>query len=186
MIILEGPDGSGKTTLLRELSARYPEVPIAPRVVSKDAEAMVDLKQWTEENTALGWQNKFYDRHRLISEPIYGAVLRDKPEPGFNDFNWLSHQIGKFYRHVKPLVIYCLPPLNVVLHNLQGDKDNSVINPKAEVIYSAYVAAISRDFILRRQTTILYDYTQMQPKQYLYDDVDEIDGLIKRYLDVHV
>lgn len=178
MIIVEGPDGSGKTTLLRELSAYFPDVPIAPRVVSKDAEAMVDLKEWTEENTALGWQNKFYDRHRLISEPIYGAILRDKPEPGFNDFAWLGSQMGKFYRNVKPLVIYCLPPLNVVLHNLQGDEDNATINPKSEVIYAAYVAAISRDFILRRENTILYDYTQLQPKGYLYDDAEEIAAMV--------
>jgi hypothetical protein len=171
MIIVEGPDGSGKTTLLKQLAAEFPDIPIAPRVVSKDAEAMVDLKQWTEENVAKGWQDTFYDRHRLISEPIYGAVLRDSPEPGFDDFSWMFVSLLTFYTACSPIVIYCLPPLEVVLSNLEGDADNEVINPKASVIYAAYVAALSRDYLFRPTRTLIYDYTGNTWRRHEYEDI---------------
>ncbi|MCA1807247.1 MAG: ATP-binding protein [Actinobacteria bacterium] len=53
MIVVEGPDGAGKTTLIRDLSALL-NIPVAPRVVSQETKAMVDLRQWTEDNVSRG------------------------------------------------------------------------------------------------------------------------------------
>src|ERR687883_686991 len=99
MIIVEGPDGGGKTTLITKLSDLF-DLPIAERVVSKEARAMVDLVQWTERNVSEGSQHTLFDRHRLISEPIYGAILRDRFEPGFDDAKWLHEMMYRFYRYV--------------------------------------------------------------------------------------
>ena len=84
MIIVEGPDGAGKTTLIRQLQERWPDLAVAPRVVSKDAEAMVDLQEWVNINLSDGPQYKIFDRHRLISE---FARLTDVPVVLNTSFN---------------------------------------------------------------------------------------------------
>lgn len=156
MIILEGPDGAGKTTLLSELQQHF-SFPVADRVVSKDAEAMVDLQSWVEQNVRQGFQEMFFDRHRLVSEFIYGPVLRRHAEPGFTDVGWTGAMLQLFY-HIRPVVIYCLPPLQVVKDNLRGDPDNERVNPHIEPIYQAYLQRAWMDRMINPYSAI-YDYT---------------------------
>ena len=156
MIIVEGPDGAGKTTLLKRLEAHF-DLPVAPRVVSKEAEAMVNLQHWVEHNLSLGWQAVLFDRHRLISEPIYGSILRNVFEPGFDDFEWLSAMYMKFYE-LKPIIIYCLPPYHTVRDNVRQDPDNKVVWQTIRKIYSCYVAQAARDAVVA--DALIYDYEQ--------------------------
>lgn len=161
MIVVEGPDGAGKTTLIEHLS-RFLDIRVAPRVVSKEAEAMVDLKRWVENNVRLGWQETIFDRHRLISEPIYGAAMRTKFEPGFNDPQWFYEALFRFYR-AEPLVIYCLPPYEIVWENIMGDNDNAVFHQQGGLvkqIWSAYLNKAMTDQVLRTRNTWVYDYTR--------------------------
>lgn len=168
MIIVEGPDGAGKTTLINQL-VEVTGLPVAPRVVSKDAEAMVDLKKWTEDNVAKGWQSIIYDRHRLISEPIYGSVLRNKFEPGFDDPTWLYLMNHQLYQVVNPIIIYCLPPFETVLDNTKDDPDNAVVaGHKIRKIYAQYVAKFASDMALNPQNTFKYDYTDTTYKGPLF------------------
>lgn len=158
MIIVEGPDGAGKTTLIEQLKERY-GLEVAPRVVTKGTEAMVDMKVWVEQNLAEGFQYRIFDRHRLISEYIYGPLLRKEQQPGFTDMTWSWIQLEKMYKHVNPLVIYCLPPLKVVKANVSGDPENAVVAEHIEAMYTAYVHHISLDTIHRPHHTFLWDYT---------------------------
>src|SRR5215211_3588455 len=103
LIIVEGPDGSGKTTLIEKLASEF-NFPVMPRVVNKDTEAMVDLVKWTEEDLTKGFGPRIYDRHRLISEPIYGSVVRHEMQPGFDDIHWL-HAMQANLRAIRPVVI---------------------------------------------------------------------------------
>lgn len=157
MIIVEGPDGAGKTTLIKQLTERY-ELDVAPRVVSKDTEAMIDLKVWTEENVKAGFQNLIFDRHRLISEPIYGPILRTEQAPGFTDLQWLFTMLWKFYK-ARPVIIFCLPPLEVVKANIANDPDNVVVADKIEGIYAAYAARASLDWAAN-EGQFIWDYTK--------------------------
>lgn len=161
MIIVEGPDGSGKTTLIEQL-VEHTGLPVAPRVVSKDTEAMVDLKKWTEDNVWGGWQPTIFDRHRLISEPIYGPIFRDKDEPGFENLYWFSHMLGEFYR-TGPVLIFCLPPLTEVMANVISDPDNRVIAPRTREVWGAYRNLAVTLFSVRlpgNTKLIHYDYTE--------------------------
>lgn len=126
MIIIEGPDGAGKTTLINLLSKDL-DIPVAPRVVTKDMEAMVDLQEWVEDFLSLGKDRDtcLYDRHRLISEPIYGS-LHGRVESGFDKPQKLEEWWSRFC-DMAPLVIFCIPPYLEMRANIMADPDNLVI-----------------------------------------------------------
>lgn len=155
LIIVEGPDGGGKSTLIDSLAKDF-NLDVSPRVVSKDTEAMVDLKRWTVDNVARGWQNLLFDRHRLISEPIYGSVMRNYFEPGFDNWSWLFMMYHRFYE-AKPLIIYCLPPFEIVRDNIWFDDDNSTVKNSIRSIYSQYTAQCARD--MADHQALVWDYT---------------------------
>lgn len=158
MIIVEGPDGAGKSTLIKNIQAQYPDLEVAGRVVSKDTEMMTDLQAWVNQNLAEGFQYRLFDRHRLISEFIYGPVLRPSPQPGFASPTWVFNSLRRFAR-IQPLVIYCLPPLEVIKANLENDQDNIRVRDHIESIYAGYLHRAALESIDNRMTTIVYDYT---------------------------
>lgn len=168
MIIVEGPDGGGKTTLINNTLVERTGLPVAPRVVSKDAEAMTDLVKWTEENVRQGWQDVIYDRHRLISEPIYGPILRERFEQRFDNPEWLHEMFFELYHRVQPLIIYCLPPFSVVWKNVRNDDENKVVQDKQNIraIYGAYLNRAMLEGVLYKDAFI-YDYTDTQAAKYL-------------------
>jgi hypothetical protein len=167
MIVVEGPDGAGKTTFIELLQA-YTHLEVAPRVVSKDAEAMVDLQRWVHDNVTKGWQELIFDRHRLISEPIYGPALRDRLEPGFSDLSWFYAMLEAFYA-CKPVVVYCLPPFEEVWDNVMSDENNRIFHQNGAAlrqIWCAYLNKACTDFALRNYT-LVYDYTSDDPMYYV-------------------
>lgn len=163
MIVVEGPDGAGKTTLIEELMSRF-DFDLQQRVVGSDTKAMTDLKAWVEhDNWKKAWVEgamiPLYDRHRLISEFIYGPIVGRAPEPGFDNFEWVNRELHSFYiKH--PLIIYCLPPIEVVRENAQReDTDNSAVAHRIDGIWVAYSRFAARDIITA--DAMVWDYTQM-------------------------
>lgn len=158
MLILEGPDGGGKTTLAREIHDWF-DIPIAPRVVGQDTSAMTNLVDWVDTNLEEGLQWQLFDRHRLISEPIYGTIVRNEMHAKeFLDTQWLTSRMQSFY-DIAPIIIYCLPPLEVVKANLRNDPDNTVVAMYAEKLYAAYATRAAIDYALAPSTVVLWDYT---------------------------
>jgi hypothetical protein len=158
MIILEGPDGAGKTRLAQRLSGDLGLL-IQPKVVDSTTQAMVDLKLWVEQDLRQGLKARLYDRHRLISEPIYGPVVRGRMEPGFHDLRWLTTQQWMF-ELLRPLVIFCLPHIEVVRHNVEDDPENTTVAGQIDLIYWLYHNAASRWPSGHR---LVWDYTQDEP-----------------------
>lgn len=157
-IIVEGADGSGKTSLVRHLLEVYPQLELQPRVVSKDTESMVDLEKWVEADNKLPRDPKrLYDRHRMVSHPIYNGILGRDMTGSWQDFEWLEAQWVEF-KNQGHLMLYCLPPRALVVHNCEVSIDNATIAPVAGRVwdaYSAHVAMIQR----YHSRTMLYDYT---------------------------
>lgn len=157
MIIVEGPDGAGKSTLVQYLSEKW-DLPVADRVVASNTAPIIDdLKHWVEVNLKRGLQWQLFDRHRLISEPIYAAALHRKAQPGFDDLQWMTARMIDFTR-IHPFIIYCLPPWELVESNLAGDVNNSVIWHHAQTIYNAYITQAAGD--IARGQAVLFDYHQ--------------------------
>jgi hypothetical protein len=143
VIIFEGPDGAGKTTLIKHIAERY-DLPVAPRVVGTDTQPMVDLRQWVEDQLATDRYNSniIFDRHRLISEPIYSLAMGGARDDRFWDLEWLKVSMDKFY-DLQPLVIWCLPPLKTVIQNCL-DESNDFVRPFIPRIYRGYMAEMAR------------------------------------------
>lgn len=178
MIIVEGPDGAGKTTLISQMSAEL-HLPVAARVVSKDTEAMVDINRWVDHNLAKGFHDMIYDRHRLISEPTYGPILRSTAQPGFDDLTWLRPRMTKFYA-LHPIIIYCLPPLETVLRNVERDPDNRVVQKHIQQIYSVYVTRAAIDGTHPDLNVRIWDYTTHQDPAATYYWIQSIGRLIEQ------
>lgn len=169
MIIVEGPDGAGKTTLIERLKV-HTGLQVAPRVVSKDAEAMVDLKKWVDDNLEAGFQNLIFDRHRLISEPIYGPILRPELDSGFENLGWFYPRLRNFYL-IDPVIIYCLPPFDIVWANVREDESNKVVADKQvlQQIWGAYVNKAMTEYTLKPHRTWVWDYTMIDPQDYAFN-----------------
>lgn len=165
MLIVEGPDGSGKTTLVNRLHKDL-GLPISPKVVRSDTTAKVDLAQWTEANINRGFQHQIFDRHRLISEPIYGPVLRPRQHDRFLDAGWMSDMMWRFYAS-GPIIIYCLPHITTVWKNVENPAtDNEKVRDRGitEALYAGYVSRATMDF--SRGVGRLFNYEST-----LYTDV---------------
>lgn len=159
MLIVEGPDGAGKTTLVETLKAMT-GFEVAPRVVSAETKALTDLMVWTERNVDEGFQEKIFDRHRLISDPIYRFAIRAKQmDPRLYNIQWMSQMYGKF-QLCDPIVVYCLPPFGTVKRNLEGDENNRAVIADIDRVYYMYSALVAREMFLSRIDNYHYDYTR--------------------------
>lgn len=158
MIVLEGPDGAGKTRLAQRLCFDL-DVPIVPKAVNGQAEAVVDLDHWVEQSIAEGWGKRIYDRHALISELVYSPAM-DKPwKAPFHHRGWVQNQLARFYA-LEPFIIYCLPPFEVVWENTLKDDDSVVVQNEAVMtrVYKLYEARMAVDLAISKSTTRLWDY----------------------------
>jgi len=157
IIILEGPDGAGKSHLAKRLSLHF-DMPIAPKSMDGEVKPLVDMKSWIETCISKKFQSVIYDRFALISGPLYAPILKDQYQlNAYQDIPWMFKQHWQFYTQVRPIIVYCLPPLQVVKDNLKKDDSNQVIEQYIEQIYVAYVnrAALDSGY----STSFLFNYT---------------------------
>lgn len=175
MIIVEGPDGAGKSTLIKTLVPWLNEVlldewSLAERVVGKDTKTSVNLRAWTDENLAKGFHTTVYDRHRLISDPIYSVAMGKNMEfGGLYEFPWLLEAWNQLVE-CEPLIIYCLPPYSLVQRNVISDPDNLVTSPFIGSIYHGYVAQISMLSSLY-DGVLIYDYSERDSLEALLENL---------------
>jgi len=136
MIIVEGMDNSGKSTLIANIANRFglkvikrsgpPSANVTVAVSAREAEEAFILETLTF--LVLNPQ-MIYDRFPIISEGIYGPLLRNKnvfDREGTTWENWLDRLI-----QCNPLVVYCRPPEEKILcfspsrEQMQGVTDNA-------------------------------------------------------------
>lgn len=141
MIIVEGPDGSGKDTLIDELIHQLGvDVVKGPRAVKSSISGPVDnLGDWVlKDYREWGMTEacRIYNRHPLISEKVYGPVLRGGIERGLSD---ASEALLQAFAG-STLVIMCRPPLEVVRECVNADRDMRGVVDNIDEIYSRYQA----------------------------------------------
>lgn len=136
MIVLEGPDNAGKSTLGKQLSERF------GGEVYHSSDPKMSYEQLRDKMRAIigdPRRDAIYDRVPLISEGIYGSVLR-----GVNRFN--NHEgagLWQLFAAAKPLIIYCRPTdetISVGLEFKPGETEDHIaaVRQKHLVIAHAY------------------------------------------------
>ena len=155
MLVVEGPDGAGKSTMVQFLTKTL-GFPVEPKIVASDTTSTANKKAWTEEQINRGFGKRIYDRFCLISEPIYNSIMKPHPEPGYDDPAWMCPWTWRFYSQ-RPVIIWCMPALDIVKNNILQDENNQVIVPYIDKIYGAYAARMAMDLLLPSLATV-YDY----------------------------
>lgn len=159
MIVVEGPDGAGKTKLVERLEKDL-RLPVMPKVVNSEAEPLVDLKEWVNTTEYKMRRMKdtasphIFDRHRLVSELIYGPVLRQELEEGFEDLDWLAGALLEFYS-ARPVLICALPPWPLILGNVVATNQPKKIQNNWKQIYWSYHCWVAQ----HRRAITVWDYT---------------------------
>lgn len=136
-IVVEGPDGAGKTTLIDKIvkGFGYVQHPRASRSVEGP---VADLDQWVVNDlNGLGkFPPSIFDRHPLISEPIYGPICRGKVPGNFNQTWWVNTMRARLACHA--LVILCLPPFDIVKDQATKAAQMPGVLDNLPRIYDAY------------------------------------------------
>lgn len=108
IIIVEGPDGAGKSTLITRLCRELPQYFWCLRASRRppDYHAILDFQTWLDQASgSLVPPNLILDRHPLISEPIYGRIIR-----GFSMVPDTWPEIRtRLTATATPVIIYCRP-----------------------------------------------------------------------------
>ena len=156
MIVVEGPDGSGKDTLIEKLLKDFGhELMLGPRAVKSSKEGPVDaLPSWTVRDVN-SWDYldtmRIYNRHPVISEPIYGSIIRGHMAMGMSPIVTAARPIMER----DCLVIWCCPDLSRVTENVHDGRDMPGVQENIRAIYKAYRAA-ERGWLGKK---VVYDYT---------------------------
>lgn len=136
IVVVEGPDGSGKSTLIKNLRGatdRY-YVTLHNAGPPRDVLNVQCVTNWIE-RMSFGRVPLVCDRISLISEPIYGEVLRRENilEDSYtvDDIkNWLLTNIER--------VIYCRPSTSVIIKGLETEKQLEGVIERIERITQQY------------------------------------------------
>lgn len=170
MIVVEGPDGAGKTTLIERLSKDL-QIAVAPKFVKSDGEGSGtnDLfgEAYKDVVTMLDRGAMIYDRHPLISEYIYGPIVRGIVPP---DFLTTSAHATLRMMAEQVHVIWCLPALEIVADNVANDDELVQMNGvwlNIDKIWSMYH---SMRMWWPGQGSV-YDYTAQDDARYGYGEI---------------
>lgn len=166
MVVLEGPDCSGKSTFGEFLSIIFRKKLVHagshPEGKEDARDRMVrDLKRMSDRS--------LMDRSFLISESVYSQVF-DRPDIR-KEHSW------KRMIEISPIVVYCRPPLDVILdtdHVLKDHDDEEklkVIIENTERIVGIYDEVM--DQLSKEITVIMYDYTQVSTTQEIVKTLTE-------------
>lgn len=156
MIIVEGVDGAGKTTLVRELQQTF-ELAEGERG-TKDRKLLYTVtKRDTYSALAAAVKGdetpKVWDR-LFFSEFVYASVVGREPEFNSTDRSFVSRVLEA----VRPPIIVCLPPIDVVKDNIVKDEQMDGVTDNIDLIYGRYVGLMEGGF---PEHTMLYDYTDL-------------------------
>src|SRR6266702_7002766 len=96
IFVVEGPDGAGKSTLVKSIRAQAKIRHVQCHFLSSSGPpASLDHIQnevdWL--SIAPRTMNLFCDRHRFISEPIYGLIVRGRSEEHTSELQSRGHLV---------------------------------------------------------------------------------------------
>jgi hypothetical protein len=158
--VFEGPDGGGKSSAIEKVRSAYPQIKMMARASHSVHGPVPQLDDWVDESVSFlhgaDWSGDgAFDRHPLISELIYGPVVRGRMPGRFNDEPWLRMRVRELANRV--VVVWCIPPFDAAEHAMTGSSQMDGVVDRYRGIHSAYVAMRAVWPGLRQYT---HDYTR--------------------------
>lgn len=156
-LIIEGCDGTGKDTLIRQLRLDMPEYMLHDRASHSINGPVAGLDEWVEADNMVLHRigPHIYNRHPLISEPIYGPHREGRPtHPAFRDKTWLD--LHRSLTAAFSILIIVQPPWSVVNDILitQGPHEHMAgVYENRRYIYEQYRAFTWPGIMLRYNRT---------------------------------
>lgn len=160
-IIVEGPDGAGKTTLISHLRDAL-SLPVHPKASHSIDGPVETLGKWVNDDlpnlitlVKHGEGPQFiYDRHPVISEPIYGSLVRGHIQYPFGEPSYINGIREVMYDTC--IVVWCLPDLDTVARNVYANARDQMPGVTFNIgkVHQAYMTAYFRWRGPKRQ----YDY----------------------------
>lgn len=173
IIIVEGMDGTGKTTLVQQLAHRLEVKPrkFVGSLGPSDDHRLVLVDRTKSEITELGTASeegrpvkRLYDRFPLISEAVYGPILR-----GHNCFGGLYYPLRGKLLALKAMIIYCRPGREVIQANVQqAPQMRGVLEHFGELL-----GAYDKLFMELTESPVnsyitVFDYTRDEVRELIY------------------
>lgn len=156
-IVVEGMDGSGKDTLIDSLRRFFPDHTLHRRASTSLGGPVADIAAWaaTDIRTMDAQPKSIYNRHPIISEPIYAPYrqVNGGLKPPWTNPVW----VGTYRRlmAVEAVVVVCQPSFEVVRENLKRSGPDAHMPGVLEnmgFLYQAYAQLVWPGACIR------YDY----------------------------
>lgn len=177
-LVVEGPDGAGKTTLIRQLQEDF-HWKLAPRFSTSTGGPLDDIYHRTMSNMSKPTYG-IYDRHPVISEPIYALNLERPLDPGFMSIEY--HRMRTRFFTGDPQMnipgarlILCLPPKRVIRKNLRAEVQLAGVEGNIGGLIQSY-KDIGHHISAGRWPgwAYLYDYTKPHAYELLKENLCQI------------
>ena len=161
MIIVEGPDGSGKTTLCERICREF-NLTLGERS-EKNRDKIYQTTRtdsWNalHEECIATAPPKVWDRLGPYSDPIYSSLgiplTNGVPTPRRCAFSKKEIRMYRDCMRTMGLVILCLPPLDVVLENVQKEYQLPGVPQLTKHVYTGYRITMGRNPMYHK-----HDYT---------------------------
>lgn len=173
IIIVEGMDGTGKTTLVQQLAHHLdvkpekfvkssgPDEDYRLNLIANTLSEIKELETASAEGVPI---KRLYDRFPLISEAVYGPILRDR-----NCFGGLYHPLRRRLLALRAMIIYCRPDREVIQSNVQQSPQMNGVLENFKDLLDAY----DKFFLELTETPVnsfisVFDYTRDEARELVY------------------
>ena len=164
VILIEGCDNSGKTMLANKLACKMGYIVV--HLSEPDGPDLDQIKPWTLDilKRIENGENIIMDRITLVSERIYGPLLRG--DSVFTHLEWVN--LWERFIDLRPKIIYCRPPKEVILGSITKRKQKKGVISNCKKLIDEYdfffYNLFYHDF---KKQVFIYDYTKQNEEEKL-------------------